>query len=119
MRSDWLGTFTPSKSTRIIMLFRNGLTILLVVIGMRSFSATTEEQRKAAWQLSATYKGDFASNFNGGIKTGSTYLGLADLFMSFNPEQMGWWKKSKWKAGPIPVPQQRTSDIPRGIRTFQ
>lgn len=74
------------------MLFRNGLTILLVVIGMRSFSATTEEQRKAAWQLSATYKGDFASNFNGGIKTGSTYLGLADLFMSFNPEQMGWWK---------------------------
>lgn len=74
------------------MLLKNGLIILLLAVGLKSFASTTEEQRKAAWQLNATYKGDFASNFRGGIKTGSTYLGLADLFLSFNPEKMGWWK---------------------------
>jgi porin len=32
------------------------------------------------------------SNFNGGISTGTTYLGLADLFVHFNTGNSGRWK---------------------------
>ena len=46
----------------------------------------------SALLLAATYKGDFVSNFRGGISTGSTYLGLADLFLSFNTQRAGLWK---------------------------
>lgn len=74
------------------MFLKRGAIVMLMCIGMRSFSSPTEEQKKAALQLSASYKGDFATNFSGGIKTGSIYLGLADLFVSFDPEKMGWWK---------------------------
>lgn len=68
---------------------------MLLFVSIKGFSSPTEEEKRASWQLSATYKGDFATNFSGGIKTGSTYLGLADLFVSFDPEKMGWWKGGK------------------------
>ena len=56
------------------------------------FSQSSDDERQSAWQLNAAYKGDFVSNFRGGIATGSTYLGLADLYLHFNTEMAGLWK---------------------------
>lgn len=71
---------------------KKGLVMLMFLNSVKAFSQSVDKDKSTAWQLNATYKGDFATNFRGGIKTGSTYLGLADLFVSFNPEKMGWWK---------------------------
>ena len=38
-----------------------------------------------------TYTGDLVRNFEGGIKTGTTYLGLANLKAHFNTEYAKWW----------------------------
>lgn len=48
--------------------------------------------KPSPWQLQASYKGDLASNFSGGIKTGAVYVGLADLFLYFDTKNAGWWK---------------------------
>lgn len=45
-----------------------------------------------ALSLRASYKGDFVANLNGGLKTGSTYLGLADLFVTFDTGKAKLWK---------------------------
>ena len=71
---------------------KKGLVMLLALITGYGFGQETIKDGISAWQLSASYKGDLASNLNGGIKTGTTYLGLADLFLQFNTEQAGLWK---------------------------
>ena len=73
------------------MFLKRGVIAMMLCFGIKSFSSPTEKQKKTAWQLNATYKGDFATNFSGGIKTGSTYLGLADLFVAFDAEKAGLW----------------------------
>lgn len=66
--------------------------MLLLLNTIQLFSQTEDENMTSAFQLSASYKGDFVHNFKGGIATGSTYLGLADLFLAFDTERAGWWK---------------------------
>lgn len=66
--------------------------MLLLIKAMSVFSQSAVENRESALQLNATYKGDFVHNFKGGINIGSTYLGLADLFVSFDTEKAGLWK---------------------------
>ncbi len=66
--------------------------MLLFLYTLKGFSKTTDNAKSLVWQLNATYKGDFVSNFSGGIKTGSTYLGLTDLFVSFDAEKAGLWE---------------------------
>lgn len=76
-----------------IHFLKKGLPMLLLLInGLNGFSESTDSIKSHAWQLNATYKGDFVTNFNGGIATGSTYLGLADLFLHFDAEKAGLWK---------------------------
>lgn len=65
---------------------------MLFFIAVNVFSQTENESMTSAFQLSATYKGDFVHNFTGGISSGSTYLGLADLFLAFDTEKAGLWK---------------------------
>jgi porin len=66
--------------------------MLLLLMTMNAYSQPGIENHEPALQLNATYKGDFVHNFQGGITTGSTYLGLADLFVSFDTEKAGLWK---------------------------
>lgn len=66
--------------------------MLLFLNAGNGFSQTRDDEAVSALQLNATYKGDFVANFRGGIETGSTYLGLADLFLNFNTENAGLWK---------------------------
>lgn len=59
---------------------------------MNVYSQSETENQESAFQLNATYKGDLVHNFKGGIAPGSTYLGLADLFVSFDTDRAGLWK---------------------------
>jgi len=75
-----------------LQFLKKGFFMLLLLNAVNGFSETTDSIKSCAWQLNATYKGDFVTNFNGGIVTGSTYLGLADLFLHFDAEKAGLWK---------------------------
>ncbi len=70
----------------------NALLIFFLFLHFRASSQELTGEPGPAFQLSATYKGDFVSNLRGGIKTGTTYLGLADLFIGFDTEKAGLWK---------------------------
>jgi len=75
-----------------IHFLKKGLLMLLLLNALNGFSESTDSIKSCAWQLNATYKGDLVTNFNGGISTGTTYLGLADLFLHFDTEKAGLWK---------------------------
>lgn len=74
------------------ILLRKGALMLLFLATLNGFSEPADTLKPSAWQLNASYKGDFVTNFRGGIETGSTYLGLADLFIQFDTEKAGLWK---------------------------
>jgi porin len=74
-----------------VHFLKKGLLMLLILNGLNGFSESADSIKSCAWQLNATYKGDLVSNFHGGISTGTTYLGLADLFMHFDTEKAGLW----------------------------
>ena len=74
-----------------IHFLKKGLFMLLFLNTINGFSETADSLKSCAWQVNATYKGDFVSNFRGGIETGTTYLGLADLFLHFDAKKAGLW----------------------------
>ena len=88
------GYFYKTKNQHLmdIHFLKKGLLMLLLFYGLNGFSESTDSIKSFAWQLNATYKGDLVSNFRGGIATGTTYLGLADLFLHFDAEKAGLWK---------------------------
>jgi porin len=75
-----------------LQFLKKGLFMLLLLNVLNGFSETPDSLKSTAWQLNATYKGDWVTNFHGGISTGTTYLGLADLFLHFDAEKAGLWK---------------------------
>ena len=75
-----------------LQFLKKGFFMLLLLNTANVFSETADSIKSSAWQLNATYKGDLVSNFHGGITTGTTYLGLADLFLHFDTEKAGLWK---------------------------
>jgi len=75
---------------------KKGFVMLMFLSALKGFSQAADDGKSTVWQLNSTYKGDYVSNFIGGIKTGSTYLGLADIFVNFNAENAGLWKGGKF-----------------------
>jgi len=71
------------------------LTMLLsyVVSFMQAQTETTKPL-----QLSVSYTGEEAGNFSGGIKRGSTYLGLVSLKAELNTQYAGWWEGGTFMA---------------------
>lgn len=65
---------------------------MALLISGHAIAEEDEENKESAFSFYGSYKGEFASNLKGGIKTGSTYLGLADLFLEFDTENAGLWK---------------------------
>ena len=49
-------------------------------------------KRELPFSFEASYIGDVVRNFSGGIKKGTTYLGLANLKVGFDTESANWWK---------------------------
>jgi porin len=75
---------------------KKGLIMALFPLSINGFSETPDSIKSSAWQWNASYKGDLVSNFHGGIATGTTYLGLADLFIHFDAEKAGLWKGAEF-----------------------
>jgi Carbohydrate-selective porin len=46
--------------------------------------------------LEASYTGDNVNNISGGLKTGSCYLGKADLGLNFDFQKVGLWKGTRF-----------------------
>jgi len=53
---------------------------------------TSQENKTESLNFEANFLGDVVRNFDGGIKTGQTGLGLIHLSLAFNPEKGNWWK---------------------------
>ena len=49
-------------------------------------------KRELPFSFEASYIGDVVRNFSGGIKKGTTCLGLANLKVGFDTESANWWK---------------------------
>ena len=47
--------------------------------------------------IEGSYIGDLVSNLSGGIKKGTTYLGLANLKAGVNTQAAGWWKGGEFR----------------------
>ena len=69
------------------------VTFLFIFISMLSLKAQeTAAVIPQPFTFEASYIGEVAGNFTGGIKTGATYLGLANLAAGFDTQKAGWWK---------------------------
>ena len=64
----------------------------LYVTTTNSISAQSDTTKNKAITFGFSYIGDVVHNFRGGIKTGTTYLGLINVLADFNTENANWWK---------------------------
>jgi porin len=53
--------------------------------------AQTDTKIRSPFKFNISYTADFVSNFTGGIKTGTMYLGLLNLKGEFSTETAKWW----------------------------
>ncbi|MDD4992034.1 MAG: carbohydrate porin [Paludibacter sp.] len=75
------------------LIYKLSITGLFTTIWLCSIQAQVDSNAKeSSFKFQASYIGDLVSNFSGGIKTGTTYLGLANLKAGFNTEKANWWK---------------------------
>jgi porin len=70
-----------------------GRQLLLFTLCARGvvFSQTDSVQAPHPFSFQASYVGDFVSNMRGGIKTGTCYLGMANITADFNTTGAGLW----------------------------
>ncbi len=79
----------------MIKIKRQVLAILLTSLGvMNSFSQElgNSQEEESAFSYDGSYVGDVVNNLSGGIKTGTNYLGMANIGLGFNTETAKWWK---------------------------
>lgn len=72
------------------ILFTLAQTIMVVTSS--AAQDTTHTERPEAFTYEASYIGDNVSNLSGGIKTGSCYLGMAAIRITFDTERADLWK---------------------------
>ena len=75
------------KSTLIVAFAAN-----IITGGVYAQNNNEEVVVNSPFSYEASYTGDLVSNFKGGIKTGTAYLGLANLKAGFDTEKANWWK---------------------------
>lgn len=70
--------------------------ILLSVTAFFSLKSYSQDQTTPqTFEFEAAYTGEFLNNISGGIKTGSVYLGMANLRLGLNTDNTGLWKGGK------------------------
>lgn len=67
---------------------KNIFLITLLVFGLLNFGLS---QETSPINIEASYVGDGFSNFEGGMKTGQTYLGKLNFGLGFNTNDFGLW----------------------------
>jgi len=79
------------------LVYKLAITGLLITLSLTAIQAQMDSTAKETYfKFEASYIGDIVSNFSGGIKTGTTYLGLANLKVGFDTEKANWWKGGKF-----------------------
>lgn len=68
------------------------LFIAFLLILNTANAQNNDSKEESPFHFSASYTGDLVSNFSGGIKRGTVYLGLANLKAGFDTEKAAWWK---------------------------
>ncbi|MBN1599907.1 MAG: carbohydrate porin [Bacteroidales bacterium] len=84
------------KFVNINTTMRN-FTLIFVSVLASQFNSNIAQDESICepFNCEASYTGDAARNFYGGIKTGNAYLGIIDLLMIINTEGLGLWKGGK------------------------
>jgi len=77
-------------------------TITTFAIGTCLWLSSVQAQestisKASPFHIEGSYIGDFVSNLDGGIKHGSTYLGLANIKAGVNTGDAGWWKGGEFR----------------------
>jgi porin len=68
------------------------LSSLLILAALNGMAQDEVVKKESPFTFNASYIGDVVSNFSGGIKTGTNYLGLANIKGGFDTEKANWWK---------------------------
>ena len=69
-----------------------------ICLGFNSLQAQENpDSISKPFYIEGSYIGDLVSNLNGGIKRGTTYLGLANLKAGVNTQAAGWWKGGEFR----------------------
>jgi len=68
------------------------LGAFIAVSGNGHWAQGSAGEKKSSFSFSASYTGDIVSNFLGGIKKGTSYLGLANVDGRFDTGAAGLWK---------------------------
>jgi porin len=58
----------------------------------QALQKTDSSDQQKAINYETSYTGDFTSNLSGGLKTGSVYLGMANIKIGLETENIGLWK---------------------------
>jgi porin len=69
-----------------------GMVGLLSFGVLNGFAQQDSTKKESGFSYEASYTGDVVNNLSGGIKTGSNYLGMANIGLGFNTERAGLWK---------------------------
>ncbi len=74
------------------MMKRISTTILLTMLAMFTSTAQETDTNRTIFNFEASYTGDLAANLSGGIKTGTAYLGMANIFLGVDLQSAGLLK---------------------------
>jgi len=75
--------------------FKTTILTFIIALNITVVKAQDEMKNESPFSFEASYIGDVVSNFSGGIKKGTTYLGLANIKSGFDTETANWWKGGK------------------------
>jgi porin len=67
-------------------------TLIIILFTIEMAFAQADTIKKSPFLLEASYIGEVFYNFKGGIKTGGTYLGMANIMINFDTEKANFWK---------------------------
>ncbi|NEW82152.1 MAG: carbohydrate porin [Mariniphaga sp.] len=74
------------------------ITLIALCPGFNSVQAQENpDSISKPFYIEGSYIGDLVSNLNGGIRQGTTYLGLANLKVGVNTLAAGWWKGGEFR----------------------
>ena len=73
---------------RFIILF---FIVFFVFVNSKNVKAQNKRKFSKAFDFNISYTGDLVYNFDGGIKTGGTYMGLLNLNLGFDTKKAGLW----------------------------
>ena len=76
----------------MLNLAKRGIVLLFLFRTSCVWSENQTRNNVSFCSINISYKGDLTSSFSGGLKTGSTYLGLVDLSFEFSTEKAGLWR---------------------------